>query len=318
MRLNKFSTSRITFVFIIFVVFILFSNPVLATIGTPHIIYGKVFNSSGASPDKANLEIYAYIPARPGEILDKYSVGSGYDLFFDGWLWFEAGNFITPWAINENVRLIVVDNLLYETGVIDLALNSSGKQLLSDLYLGPGDNVGPIASNALVDNNSPASIPEGTPTITLTASIDDSISGNNSIQGAEYFIDTDPGLGLGNAMWAKDTIFNSPFEEVTANVDTSSWTEGSTHTIYVRGQDSDGNWGTTHIVVVSVTKPVKIKGDLDGDSDVDRNDLNILRRYRNKPASNCAECDLDGDGRITVLDVRKLVRLCTRPRCAIK
>ena len=57
-------------------------------------------------------------------------------------------------------------------------------------------------------------------------------------------------------------------------------------------------------------------GDLDSDGDVDQNDLNILLTYRNQPASACPECDLDGDGVITVLDARKLVLLCTRPRCA--
>ncbi len=65
-------------------------------------------------------------------------------------------------------------------------------------------------------------------------------------------------------------------------------------------------------VYLTVTSP---PGDLDGDSDVDKNDLNILLSYRNKPASECPQCDLDGDGVVTVLDARKLVLLCTRPRC---
>jgi hypothetical protein len=62
-----------------------------------------------------------------------------------------------------------------------------------------------------------------------------------------------------------------------------------------------------------------IPGDLDGDGDVDRNDLNVLLADRDKSvsASSCgASCDLDDDGTITALDARKLVLLCTRPRCA--
>jgi len=73
----------------------------------------------------------------------------------------------------------------------------------------------------------------------------------------------------------------------------------------------------THFSIfqLGVTK-VAVQGDLDSDGDVDLDDLNILLTYRNQPASECPECDIDGDGVITVLDARKLVLLCTRPRCA--
>lgn len=58
-----------------------------------------------------------------------------------------------------------------------------------------------------------------------------------------------------------------------------------------------------------------IPGDLDGGGDVDRNDVYIIKAHLNQPASACPKCDLDGDGRITALDSRKLVILCTCPRC---
>ncbi len=59
-----------------------------------------------------------------------------------------------------------------------------------------------------------------------------------------------------------------------------------------------------------------LAGDLDGDGDVDRNDLLVILSFRNQSAEVCLECDLDGDGRITVLDARVCVLMCTRPRCA--
>lgn len=61
-----------------------------------------------------------------------------------------------------------------------------------------------------------------------------------------------------------------------------------------------------------------VPGDLDGDGDIDRNDVNIISFYRNKPASAYPKCDIDGDGTITILDMRTLMGMCTYPKCAVK
>jgi len=58
-----------------------------------------------------------------------------------------------------------------------------------------------------------------------------------------------------------------------------------------------------------------IPGDFDDDGQVCRTDLNIILSHRNQPADACPQCDLDGDGTITVLDARKLILMCTNPRC---
>jgi hypothetical protein len=255
MKHNKFSSPYILFVLVLSIALFSPFSLSLAVTGTPHFIYGKVLNSDGTPPETAYLDIYAYVPARPEELLDKSSVGCGYDIFFDGWLWFESGNLITPWSINEKLRIVAIDTQRLETGVMDVVLDSSGSQHIPDLHLLPGDSVGPIASNAMANGGSPITIPEGAASITVTATVDDSICGNSTIKKAEYFIDTDPGLGSGILMNPEDGSFNSPQEGITVSVNTSSWTEGSTHNVNVRGQDIANNWGPTHVVVVSVTKP---------------------------------------------------------------
>jgi hypothetical protein len=57
-------------------------------------------------------------------------------------------------------------------------------------------------------------------------------------------------------------------------------------------------------------------GDVNCDGVVNRADVNMITANRNKPASACTSCDIDGDGMITVLDARKAVLLCTnKPLC---
>ena len=80
--------------------------------------------------------------------------------------------------------------------------------------------------------------------------------------------------------------------------------------------DEHGLSGEPVTVTITATDGGEIvPGDLNGDTIVDMDDLNIILSHRNQPADVCPECDLDGDGMITALDARKLVLLCTCPRC---
>jgi hypothetical protein len=64
-----------------------------------------------------------------------------------------------------------------------------------------------------------------------------------------------------------------------------------------------------------------IPGDLDIDGDVDQNDIAIVVADRNKMVAESAcgpRGDIDGDGRITALDARRLTLMCTRPGCRVQ
>lgn len=61
---------------------------------------------------------------------------------------------------------------------------------------------------------------------------------------------------------------------------------------------------------------LKLVQDLDGDGDVDNDDINIVLAARNSPATANDPRDINRDGVINATDVRALTLQCTRARCA--
>ena len=69
---------------------------------------------------------------------------------------------------------------------------------------------------------------------------------------------------------------------------------------------------------ITYVVPSAAVGDLDGNGKIDEEDLDIILCARNTKAYPNDPRDVDSDGRITALDARKLVQLCTLPQCAIQ
>lgn len=71
-----------------------------------------------------------------------------------------------------------------------------------------------------------------------------------TISQAEYFWDTDPGVGNGTAVLAADGNFNSAFEQLTKTGIAAPGT--GLHKFNIRIKDSGGMWGSTFTTVIQV------------------------------------------------------------------
>ena len=105
------------------------------------------------------------------------------------------------------------------------------------------DNQGPLASAVVA---APNPVEPGVQ-VTLSATVDDTTTGNSNIQSAEYQLDG----GTWTPMNPKDGNFNSPLEKVTAQF-VASVQEG-TFDLCVRGTDVIGNTGSAACTMLSVT-----------------------------------------------------------------
>jgi hypothetical protein len=99
----------------------------------------------------------------------------------------------------------------------------------------------------------------GTP-VTLSVTIDDTryqyedgVEPGQEIVGAQWCADAPPWADGASAtpMAAADGAWDSSVEQAEAIVDTTGWHLGR-HTLYVRGQDADGNWGATSAIYLTL------------------------------------------------------------------
>ena len=169
--------------------------------------------------------------------------GSGdvYDVTFNtaGTVWYYCTLRAEPNDIDTN-----------ENGVFDAGDDPEFGKMIGriDILPAPSDTTPPATSSVAASPNPT----DGASGVTLTATVDDSSTGGSSVQAAEYFIDSVGVDGTGTAMAASDGSFDGVTENVTASVDVSALPEGD-YTLFVHGQDSEGNWGGTDSVVLTVS-----------------------------------------------------------------
>jgi hypothetical protein len=144
----------------------------------------------------------------------------------------------TDLAPPAKIKMILQD----DRGIVVASITNGGV-----LISNKEDKIGPITKSVLANPN-PCTKPS---TANLTATIDDTLTGANIIISAEYFIDTITKNGSGTPMSASDGYFDSPLENVKAQLNTTSLSSGN-HTIYVHGMDAVGNWGNFSSVVLIV------------------------------------------------------------------
>lgn len=103
------------------------------------------------------------------------------------------------------------------------------------------DDMAPLVINVLIDGFATRTIPGGTPTATLTATLDDSTTGGSNIGGANY---TSPLKDWTNSTpMIEDDVLDSPVEGFHAIIDTSTLGLGS-YQICAYGWDVVPNYNT--------------------------------------------------------------------------
>ncbi len=114
---------------------------------------------------------------------------------------------------------------------------------------GGGDTTGPATSGMALSPNPT----NGSVSVALSASVSDVATGGSNVTAAEYFIDA---VGANTTGTAMSGTFGSPTAAVSATLTTAQLAllASGSHTIYVHGQDSAGNWGSTNFAVLTLDK----------------------------------------------------------------
>jgi hypothetical protein len=131
----------------------------------------------------------------------------------------------------------------------DANMNYNSSNMLEFATLTITDDLAPEVSNALVDGLAMTTVTAGT-IVTLTATVDDSNTGNSNVDDANYTIGMAawPGTGMNPVV----PPFDSPTEDVTQTIDTTGWPDAS-YDIYVYARDNVPNGNITSTAYATIT-----------------------------------------------------------------
>jgi hypothetical protein len=113
------------------------------------------------------------------------------------------------------------------------------------------DNIPPEISDVRVDGQSSTSVTAGT-VVRLSANVSDLATGGSNITSANYTFEL-VNWSSAAPMDAADGLFDSPFEEVEASVDTIGWAVASTRSVCVYASDEKGNNNVTSPLCAQIT-----------------------------------------------------------------
>ncbi len=121
--------------------------------------------------------------------------------------------------------------------------------VLSSVLVNGGDAVGPATTGLTLTPN----LSNGSVSVALHATGNDSASGGSNIAAAEYFIGTDPGQGAATGMTVNVAAPIASLDATIAAATVNGLAEGS-HSVAVRSQDAAGNWGAPAVITLIVDK----------------------------------------------------------------
>jgi hypothetical protein len=82
-------------------------------------------------------------------------------------------------------------------------------------------------------------------------------------------------------------------------------------------QLAENSWPSDHAAVISTLLPTLHPADLDKNRRIDQRDVDLLRQQIQQGLQPVL-ADFNADGKVDPQDVRALMALCSRPRCAIQ